>query len=266
MSLSVLRAQLERLYLEYNRRELVHPDPLEFLYNYPEIKDREVAGLVASSLAYGRVNQILKSAGFVLEILGDAPAATVMSGNKDEFQKLLKGFRHRFTTGDDIAGLLEGARRGLDRFGSLGSCLNDNFQQSGGDICAALEGFIHTLRVEGGIKSAFVLPSPARKSACKRLFLYLRWMVRCDEVDPGGWDMIPPSALLVPLDTHMHHIATALGFTSRKQADLKASIEITRHFMQVNPDDPVKYDFALTRFGIREELDRLDIPRFVTPL
>ncbi len=266
MSLSVLRTQLDRLYLQYNRRELVHPDPLEFLYNYPEIRDREVAGLVAASLAYGRVNQILKSAGRVLEILGDAPAATVLSGNKDVFQSLLRGFRHRFTTGDHLAGLLEGVRMALDRFGSLGSCFNVNFQQSGGDICAALQGFVHTIRQQGGLKNSFVLPSPARGSACKRLFLYLRWMVRCDEVDPGGWDMIPPSALLVPLDTHMHHIATTLGFTSRKQADLRAAVEITRHFRRVNPDDPVKYDFALTRFGIRDELDRLDIPRFVTPL
>ena len=105
-----------------------------------------------------------------------------------------------------------------------------------------------------------LLPDPSRGSAVKRLNLYLRWMVRKDDVDPGGWEDVPASKLIVPLDTHMYHFGQCYGFTCRKSADLKTAIEITRGFRQLNPEDPVKYDFAITRFGIRNELcwDDLD--------
>jgi len=93
-----------------------------------------------------------------------------------------------------------------------------------------------------------------RGSACKRLLMYLRWMVRKDEVDPGGWEGIPPSKLLVPVDTHMHRIARKLRFTRRKQANLATVREITAAFRKIVPDDPARYDFTLTRFGIRKDL------------
>ena len=95
------------------------------------------------------------------------------------------------------------------------------------------------------------LPSPDGGSACKRLNLFLRWMVRKDNVDPGIWQSIPASHLIVPLDTHMHRIAKAMGLTSRKQADIQSAIEITGAFSFIRPADPVRYDFALTRLGIK---------------
>ncbi|MCD6487215.1 MAG: TIGR02757 family protein, partial [Syntrophobacterales bacterium] len=100
-----------------------------------------------------------------------------------------------------------------------------------------------------------LLPSPAKGSACKRLNLFLRWMVRHDDVDPGGWDDISSSKLIIPLDTHMHRICLALGITKRKQADMKTALEITRSFQVMAPHDPVRYDFALTRLGIRKDTD-----------
>ncbi len=251
-----LRCRLELLYQEYNRRKFVHPDPLEFLYDYPEKRHREVAGLVASSLAYGRVNQILKSVQQVLNELGEAPADFIASGSKRDFQELFAGFKHRFTTGRDMADLLEGVRVVMLESGSLESCFLEFFSRGHEDVIQALNDFVNCIRHAGRIESAFLLPSPDKGSACKRLFLLLRWMVRADEVDPGGWDGLPASALVVPLDTHMYQIARQMGFTRRKQANLKAAMEITEHFRQINPEDPVKYDFVLTRFGIRAELDR----------
>jgi len=100
-----------------------------------------------------------------------------------------------------------------------------------------------------------LIPCPQKKSACKRLHLYLRWMVREDAVDPGGWNRIPASKLLVPVDIHMHRIARMLNLTCRSQADIKTAMEITRGFCKWAPDDPVKFDFALTRFGIRSDMD-----------
>ena len=106
------------------------------------------------------------------------------------------------------------------------------------------------------------MPCPSGGSACKRLNLFMRWMVRCDEVDPGGWEEIPASSLVVPLDTHMYKICRALNLTGRRQADLRAAVEITKAFKKVAPDDPVRYDFALTRLGIREETEAFGRLRF----
>lgn len=103
-----------------------------------------------------------------------------------------------------------------------------------------------------GSSSGHLLSRPSRGSACKRLHLFMRWMVRHDEVDPGGWVMISPSELIVPVDVHMHRVGIKLGFTKRKAADAKTAEEITNGFKTVSSDDPVKYDFALTRFGIRK--------------
>ena len=99
-----------------------------------------------------------------------------------------------------------------------------------------------------------MLSSPEDGSACKRLFLYLKWMVRRDDVDPGGWTAFSPKDLIMPTDTHIHNITRQLGLTGRKQADLKTALEITRGFSAFSPEDPTRYDFALTRFGIRGAL------------
>ena len=98
-------------------------------------------------------------------------------------------------------------------------------------------------------------PSPERGSACKRINLFLRWMVRKDRVDPGGWDKVPRSMLIIPLDTHMYHICTGLNMTCRKSADMTTAVEITEAFRKIAPEDPVRYDFSLTRLGIRKDAD-----------
>ncbi len=212
--------------------------------------------MIASCLAYGRVRQILKSVGQVLALLGDSPVDFIRAASKSELLALFSGFKHRFTTGEHLAALLHGASLVIGDFGSIENCFVDSYMHHDERIIPALSAFVRKVRQAGRLQSPFLLPDPEKGSACKRLFLYLRWMVRSDEVDPGGWSGIPASALLVPLDTHMYHICRNMGFTSRKQPNLKTAIEITEHFQAINANDPVKYDFVLTRFGIREELDR----------
>ncbi len=254
-----LEARLEKIYSRYNRRVFVSPDPLQFLYDYDSVADREVVGLVASALAYGRVAMILKNAGFVLEKMGRSPSDYLCSSTEDGISCTFEGFRHRFTDGRDIASLLVAIKRCLEAHGSLEACFASHLVSRGGDCVGAMSGFVNELCAMAGIEKSYLLPDPARGSACKRMFLFLRWMTRKDDVDPGGWNCMSPADLLVPLDTHMHNISVMLGFTSRKQANLKAAREITGHFAAIAPDDPVKYDFALTRFGIREESGIMDI-------
>jgi uncharacterized protein (TIGR02757 family) len=246
------RTTLERIYDRYHRRCYVHPDPLEFLYLYKDLGDREIVALIASSLAYGNVKQILRSVSLVLRKMGPRPSAFLLDAPSNRIAGTFSDFKHRFTTGQDIARLLWGVKRVIVKHGSLQQCFLSRLHPNDHNVIPALSAFVENLFPEG---CDFLIPTPGRGSACKRLNLFLRWMVRRDDVDPGGWDGVSPSKLLVPLDTHMHRIALTLGLTKRKQADLRTAIEITEAFRKLSPGDPVRYDFVLTRFGIRKDLD-----------
>jgi uncharacterized protein (TIGR02757 family) len=248
---SVTKKDLERLYRKYNRRSCVHPDPLEFLYAYDELADREVAGMVAAALAYGRVTQIIKSVGAVLSVLGPAPAKTLLSTDPQVLSGRLCGFVHRFATGDTVCTLMAGIRQVLVRHGTLQNCFCAHRQSGRDSKTSALNYLVEEILAGAGNNPGHLLPLPSRNSACKRLHLFLRWMVRSDAVDPGGWKEVSPASLVVPLDVHMHRVGRLLGFTTRKAGDLKTAMEITEGFRRFSPEDPVRYDFALTRLGMR---------------
>ncbi len=255
-----LRQALDCLYNQYNQREFVHPDPLEFLYYYTEPRDIEIAGLIASSLAYGRVQQILKSVSYVLSRLSENPGSFLVSASLPELRQLFQGFKHRFTTETDLTNLLFGIRGMVLEYSSLELAFKKAWDTAEEGlfpkrIAAALSLFNRKLLGYSGEKSGFILPDPCAGSACKRSFLFLRWMCRCDKVDPGVWQAIKSSELVVPLDTHLFKISKELGLVQRKSPDLKAAIEITDAFAGICPEDPVRYDFCLTRFGIHPELD-----------
>lgn len=250
-----LKIKLEELYSCYNRRKYVHPDPLEFLYNYDDIRDREVAAVIASSLAYGRVAQILKSVSIVLDKIAPSPFDFLLNVSKKDLLDCFKGFRHRVTTGEEMSCMLLAVKKMLAEDGSLLNAFASGYKISDVNILPALSSFAERLVSGSGGQKNSLIPRPDKGSACKRLILFLRWMVRKDRVDPGGWDLIPPSKLIIPLDTHMYNICSGLEMTCRKQADMRTAIEITSAFKKIIPEDPVKYDFSLTRLGIRKEGD-----------
>jgi uncharacterized protein (TIGR02757 family) len=250
-----MKDKLEGLYAAYNRREFVHPDPLEFLYPYPALRDREIVALIASSLAYGRVAQILKSVSSVLGRMGPSPFHFIMSSPRESLLTAFSDFKHRFTAGRELAWMLWCARRAIKKHGSLLGCFLAGWEDKERTVLPGLSSFVRAFPKNSGACWGGFLPSPANGSACKRLNLFMRWMVRQDDVDPGGWGRIPASKLIVPLDVHMHRISLGFGWTSRKQADLRAAVEVTEAFKKVAPEDPVRYDFALTRLGIRSDMD-----------
>jgi len=251
---------LDRLYRDLNRRRYVHPDPLEFLYDYDRPGDREIAALVAGSLAVGRVARILKSVSSVLEPMGAAPARYLEDATPKQLASSLDGFRHRFITGGNVAALLAGAKRLVERHGSLGKCFVAGMRPGDETVLGALKAFAARLVEASGGMCGWCVPDPARRSACKRLNLMLRWLVRRDRVDPGGWETVGAEKLIVPLDTHVHKIGLAMGATRRRSADMRTALEITEAFRRIRPEDPVRYDFALTRLGIRQEMD---LPSFL---
>jgi len=262
MGPSGLRTALERLYEAFNRPDFINPDPVEFLHRYGAVRDREVVGLVASSLAYGRVAQIMKSVSSVLEPMGRRPARFLIDADDNLLRSTFGGFRHRFTTDSELVLTLAGARDLIRRHGSLETVFVAGMERGDRTTMGA------QCRFAEGVNGAFggacnsLVPHHEKGSSMKRLNLFLRWMVRRDDVDPGGWDSVPRAALVVPLDTHLFRIARTLGFTDRKSANLAAALEITGRFREIAPEDPVKYDFALTRLGIRADLREESVSLF----
>ncbi len=271
-SLKDITKQLEALYACYSKREYVNPDPLQFLYDYPDLRKRELVGIIASSLAYGGVKQILASVKRVLDLMQPSPLEFLKSSDFKDMRRVFKEFKHRFATGEDFSLMLWGLKRTIEDFGSLEAGFMDGYSKEDKMVLPALIKFTSKIRGralekekgrEGGngcygcYGKGFehLLPYPEKGGASKRLHLFLRWMVRKDAVDPGGWQGIPPSKLIVPVDLHMHRIGIALGITNRKQANLKTALEITSAFREIVPQDPVKYDFVLTRLGIRDDTD-----------
>ena len=256
-SKSQIKNVLEKLYNRYNRREFIEPDPLQFVYHYSKPADMEVAALLAASLAYGRVQQIEKNLNDLFGRMGTSPYAFVMNFDKAGRQKL-NSFKHRFTTGRDISDLLSVLKKVLRQKGSIEKHFSSGYNKGDENILPALSRFCDSLyeiyseqngrKVSRGMK--YLLASPVRGSACKRLNLFLRWMVRDDEVDTGLWKRIDKAKLIVPVDVHMGRLCRILGFHDRKVISLSTAVKITECFAEIEPADPVKYDFALSRIGI----------------
>ncbi len=257
-----IQKKLDAIYQQYNQRKYVDPDPLLFLYDYPEVRDREIAGLIAACLAYGRVEMIMKTVGQVLEKLGPSPFQFLNNTRDGHIDTLFTGFKYRFATDVHLSNLLKGIKGVVTGFGSLENCFSAGEGQSSETVLAGLCQLYQGLNQAG--PTGHLLADPNKTSACKRSHLFLRWMVRRDDVDPGGWDSVSPGQLIIPLDTHMYKIGSQLGFTRRKSPDKVCALEITAGFREILTHDPVKYDFSLTRFGIRRNLDMDELKDFLT--
>ena len=248
---------LEKLYAKYNRRDVIKPDPMQFLYRYSNRADMEIAGFLAAELAYGRVQQIERSLTNLLGRMGDSPFEFIRDFDERKRAKL-KDFKHRFTTGDDISDLLSLLKKVLNQHGSIEKFFLRGYNFNDKNVIPALSKFCDLLldmyaRTHNGSVGrgvAYLLPRPAAGSACKRLNLFLRWMVRNDGVDAGLWKLVDKAKLIVPVDVHMARLCRLLGFHDRKTISLKAALKITESFAEIEPADPVKYDFALSRIGI----------------
>jgi len=255
-----LRALFEGLYEKYNRKELIKPDPLQFIYRYNNPADMEIVGLLSACLAYGRVEQIQNDLNDLFGRMGNSPCEFAFNfTNKDRVS--LEDFKHRFNTGNDISDLLTLLKDVLAEHGSIEKYFMLGFSPAHENTIFALMRFCDSLldkhrMTHQGHRSkglAFLLAGPSLGGAAKRLNLFLRWMVRSDDVDAGLWRSVDKSKLIIPVDVHIARLCRILGFHSHKNVSLKTAVEITRNFALISPDDPVKYDFALSRIGILED-------------
>ena len=248
---------LEKLYDRYNHREFIKPDPLQFVYRYSSREDKEIVAFLAAALAYGRVQQIEKSLTDLLGRMGDCPSEFVQDFDECSREKL-SGFKHRFTTGEDVSDLLELLKGVLGENGGIENYFLLGYSKSDENVISALSKFCDRLletyaEAHGGQATRglkYLLAGPANGSACKRLNLFLRWMVRSDDVDTGLWRRIDKAKLIVPVDVHMSRLCKILGLHSLKTVSLAMAVKITEAFKEIESADPVKYDFALSRVGI----------------
>jgi uncharacterized protein (TIGR02757 family) len=255
---------LDNLYACRSLRHLEN-DPLSFCHRYSDSLDQEIVGMVASSFAYGKVTSIKRSVEKILGELKPSPRAFIESFSPVSFRKSLAGFKHRFNDVEDLCALFLAMKNMIDQAGSIGAFFMRSYDNQAEDLTMTLVDFTSTIlrmdyssvfgteRIPTDSYFPFLFPSPASGSACKRLCMLLRWMVRpADGIDLGLWKDIPPAKLIIPVDAHIQRIARLLGLTSRSQADWRMAQQITAALKAFDPEDPVKYDFSLCHIGITE--------------
>jgi uncharacterized protein (TIGR02757 family) len=263
VSPEALRPALDRLAATYDSRYL-DTDPLGIVRRYERGEDRELVGLLAAGLAYGRVETIRASLSSVLGILGPSPSRFLEAFDAKRDARRFDGFVHRFTRGRDIALLLSLVRQARGESGSLGaffrsgdrdpsSATLESAMSSFGERLFALDAAPYSKdgRVPKRDGARWLLPVPADGSVCKRHCLYLRWMIRKEDgLDCGTWPGLSAGRLVIPLDTHIQRVARALRFTERRSPCWKMALEVTARLRELDPTDPTRYDFALCRLGI----------------
>jgi uncharacterized protein (TIGR02757 family) len=251
-----LKAALDRLYLDFDRGERIS-DPVERVRPYRDPADREIVGFLAAGLAFGRVASIMASIEAVLAPMGPSPAAFVRRFDPGRDVPRFDTFVHRWTNGRDVAGVLWILRHMLETSGSLEQFFLDGDDSRADDIRPGLESFCARARavdlspVYGGVHASpgahGLFARPSSGSACKRLNLYLRWMVRHDTIDLGVWSRVSRARLVVPLDVHVVRVGRCLGLTRRTSPGWPMAADITRALRAL---DPVRYDFALCHVGM----------------
>jgi uncharacterized protein (TIGR02757 family) len=254
-----LKQKLDYHYNSFDKSQ-ISPDPLQFLHLFSKEADIEIMGFIASIFAYGNVMQIINTLDKILLISKSKPYEFVMNFDKSGNKIKLKGMKHRFYTDGDIQNLFSALNNICRQKGSLKNLFLENYNESEKNIKNGLSLFSKNLiyEIKNKTKSAkisqgvrFMFPLPELGSACKRMNLFLRWMVRQDDLDFGLWNEIPTDKLVIPVDTHVARICKSLKLTSYKNVSWKMAEEITENLKAFDPEDPVKYDFAICHIGIR---------------
>ena len=233
----------------------ITPDPLELVHRYSDPLDQEVAGLLAAAFAYGRADIVVKNVAGVLDRMLPSPYAYLMTFDRGEAKTRFAGFTHRFHKTRDLVAFLDRIARAIATHGSLGALFRACYRDDDDDIAPSLTRFVDSFdRRSASLR--YLLTSPADGSACKRMNLFLRWMIRRTPPDLGLWTFVDPAKLVMPLDTHVHRIATFLGINRRKTADWTAARALTDRLARFDRQDPVRYDFAICRLGILDRCSR----------
>lgn len=263
-----LGSRLEGLYQAYNRQDSAL-DPVQIVRRYTAPADQEVVGFCASALAFGRVAGVISTVNTLAAVLGPEPAAYVRRFDPKAPHPELRAMVHRWTRGVDIVALLWILRQMIDRSGSIEGFFREGYDPDAADIGDALDSFSRralaldlkaaygpSTRLAAGRRVpappgvCYFFPRPSAGSGCKRLNLFLRWMVRRDAVDLGAWTSIPRAKLIVPLDTHVIRLGRCLRLTRYRSPGWRMAADITAALRAIDPVDPVRFDFSICHVGM----------------
>lgn len=253
------RARLDDLYRTFDDVTSA-ADPVHIVRRYPAAEDREVVGFCAAALAFGRVASVLQSIEALLDVMGPHPAAFVRRFDPTRHSRRIEPLVHRWIRGQDLIALLLILQRMLREHGSIEGFFLAGDDDSQPDVGRALDSFSRRAletdlretygRAAGRRGVCYFFPRPSAGSACKRLNLFLRWMVRRDAIDLGVWTRVSPARLIVPLDTHVIRLGRCLRLTRYVSPGWKMAAEITAALRAIDPVDPVRYDFSLCHVGM----------------
>jgi uncharacterized protein (TIGR02757 family) len=254
-----LKPVLDQLYADFNHPDSA-TDPIHIVRRFQRDDDREVVGFIAGALAFGRVSSVLQSIERVLAVIGPAPAAYIRRFEPRRDAPAFAGIVHRWTRETDIVALLWLLRQMIDRAGSVEGFFLEGYDAGADDIAEALDSFSRRAmaldlktaygRVPKRPGVCYFFPRPSAGSGCKRLNLFLRWMVRRDALDLGVWKRVSPAKLIVPLDTHVIRVGRCLRLTEYTSPGWRMARDITASLRKLDPADPVKYDFSVCHLGM----------------
>jgi len=254
-SIRAVKPVLQSLYKQFNVADSV-ADPIDLVRRYSDDRDREVVGFFSAALAFGRVSSVLTSIERLLEIMGISPFDYVIKFDPARQGAAFKNFRHRWTTGNDLVELLWVLRQIMRRSGSIEKFFLRGYRDDADDIGDALNSFCcRALDLLGSDRSSgvdYFFSKPSGGSGCKRLNLFLRWMIRNDHIDLGVWKNISTDKLIIPLDTHVERVGRCLRLTNYKSPGWVMARDITNSLRCFDRNDPIKYDFSLCHIGMQD--------------
>lgn len=250
----------DELYQKYNDRKWIVSDPIQFIYQYQNPKDQEFVGFIVSIFSYGSVPQIVKAVAKILRPMGKNPVQFLKT-EKIESGKHWDQFYYRLHKEEHLLLVLKTIQKIYLEFGSIEYFYKVHYKSSLAEMLSNVAEYFW-LQFQNISKNQnkkfftsmkFLINSPQNNSACKRHLMFLRWMVRSDEIDLGIWSWLKPSELVVPLDTHMVQKSYELGLRKgpkKRAVNWKLALEVTNALRKINAIDPIKYDFPITRLGI----------------
>ncbi|MEO1021753.1 MAG: TIGR02757 family protein [Bacteroidota bacterium] len=247
-----LKPFLDDLVSQIEQPGYIDDDPVQFMHAFPEVADQELAGFFAAIMAWGRRDIVNAKVEDLLTRMNYKPSEFI--GNFSDLDaRHLEGFKHRTFKPEDMYWLIKGLAAILQQHNTFESFWDDCNNQAGSqkrELIAVFHERFFELHPETPQRTRKHLSNPEKNSSAKRLYMFLRWCIRKSTVDTGIWNFLPPSALNVPLDVHVARQARILGLLSRHQNDWKSVVELTGRLRIMDPEDPVKYDFALFGVGV----------------
>ena len=256
MAFHELKLLLDNAVLRYNTPAFIPNDPISLPHAFTVLQDREIMGFWAATLAWGQRKTIIRNALHLADLMDGAPYDFIKNHTEEDRTRFLD-FKHRTFQATDTLWFLEFLQQYYRRHPSLETAFTRHLGPNDPTVERALAGFHHDFfdHPDAPGRTRKHVATPERGSTCKRLNMFLRWMVRRDQggVDFGHWTDIRPDQLLIPLDVHVERVARRLGLLERPQADWRAVLELTGRLREFDPLDPVKYDFALFGMGVLEK-------------